>query len=1128
MSRHDPFDLPAPLLDSALGRLVGEEGTRREQVLAELVAAHPEHAERLRSLDRALAEAGNLLTNTFTARPEEPSQIDAYRVVRRLGEGAFGVVYLCEQDEPIRRQVAIKVLRPGAGDRGTLQRFATERQLLAEFQHPAIASVIDAGTLPDGRPWVAMEYVQGEPVTEYCDHHRLPVDARLALFLELCHGMAHAHARGVVHRDLKPANVLVTERDGRAVPKIIDFGVAKALHATKGARHGDATATGRVVGTPGYMSPEQSSGDQSAVDARSDVFSLGVILYELLAGCLPWPKGADSTTTEAPRPSTRLHREPRVAAVAAARATVPRALAERLSSELDWIVLEALHPRREMRYQTAAELADDVGRHLRDEPVRARPPSVAYRLRKLVRRHRAKLAVAAALSLAGLGIVGTSIFRHDALASEAEHLNAIEDAVTKLILRAFDPRMLDAPGSDGVQRDVLRDALALHDRVLQARSSSDALRALRICTLNGIADVHFRLAQYRESIDLSVEAEREAESLAGAVAARVHVPTQRARAQRNLARCHIMLGNRAEASTWSARAVEAFGQLHANDPGASANPFANALVENATARNLANDAEGELAAQRRAISVLEEHLRAQPGHGESTRNLIRFRCGLAGMLSARGDARSAESVALEAQSLADEAAAATDDERAIVSRRLALLYQSTNRPREAAAAFARAAELTDRELQKHPGRPEIRNRLRLLRTSLSELLYEVGDGEAADRESERAAAVGESLRPDHPDWATCVAETLGRLGWAAVKAQRFERHPAIDEWLRRARELTEGSSERGGRMAWARAFLAHGFVLRDLGQPFSAAQWEQCVAAVNELLPNLEGRARVELARCLRLSGDAAAARKALADAAACGAARWALVREACLAAIAAGDPAAAAREAEALFEESETWQALQTAAEALTAAVRHVRRHPPAGESADVGAWREQAIHLWRQLVPELAAAPATALPARLRDLFAAQARVALAGLGDEPLNARATLAASLPVLDRMRGAVEASLWDEALWVDGHAATFRAEVAAGELDAARAGLLAFVPLLADAEHLVVAAGLWTELARAARHGQPAAQVLAQHAEDAAITALRRAIDLGFRDRSHLLACPELTALRPHPGFAEILASLGH
>ena len=350
-------------------------------------------------------DATRLAPEGLTARLpyDAPSRIGPYHLVRRIGEGGMGEVWEAEQREPMRRRVAIKLVKVGMDTRHFVARFEAERQALALMEHPAIARVIDGGATETGRPYLVMEFVEGEPITRYCDARRLGTRQRLELFMQVCDGVEHAHRRGILHRDLKPSNVLVAERDGEPVPKIIDFGVAKAIAEplTDRTLH---TAIGGWIGTPAYMSPEQADvrGD---IDTRTDVYSLGVMLYELLTGVRPLPEETvDSAAPdelrrlirerEAPRPSARFSAlGGQTTAIAGARSTDAPELARRLRGDLDWIVLKAIEKDRERRYGSPSQLADDIRRHLANEPVVARPPSTIYRAGRFVRRH--KLVVAA-------------------------------------------------------------------------------------------------------------------------------------------------------------------------------------------------------------------------------------------------------------------------------------------------------------------------------------------------------------------------------------------------------------------------------------------------------------------------------------------------------------------------------------------------------------------------------------------------------------------------------------------------------------------------------------------------------------------------------------------------------------
>ena len=351
------------------------------------------------------------------AEPPELGSIGFYRLIRKLGEGGMGHVWLAEQSAPVRRLVALKIIKALRYDTSALVRFDLERQALAIMDHPAIAKVFDAGSTAEGQPYFAMEYVPGLPITQYCDEKRLSASERLLIFTKVCEGVQHAHQKAIIHRDLKPTNILVVEVDGKPVPRIIDFGLAKAI-SQQPPGGTLVTRAGGLVGTPGYMSPEQMDPLVADVDTRTDVYSLGVVLYELLTGVValdareweskPFHEVLRQAHEEEPTsPSTRLSNHPAAAAIAEKRSTDARQLANMLRGDLDWITLKALDRDRARRYSTPAELAADVGRYLRDEPVIARPASLAYRTKKYVQRHKFGVAVAtaAALLLISFGVM---------------------------------------------------------------------------------------------------------------------------------------------------------------------------------------------------------------------------------------------------------------------------------------------------------------------------------------------------------------------------------------------------------------------------------------------------------------------------------------------------------------------------------------------------------------------------------------------------------------------------------------------------------------------------------------------------------------------------------------------------
>ena len=410
---------------------------------------------RIEALLASHSVAGSLLEHpaihaaaaaNFDPIAERPgATVGPYKLLEQIGEGGMGVVYMAEQCRPVQRTVALKLIKAGMDSRQVMARFAAEKQALALMDHPNIAKVLDAGVVgaasraaldvmtedahesparlagPTGRQYFVMELVDGIPITQYCDAHRLSPRARLELFVQICQAVQHAHQKGIIHRDLKPSNVLVALCDGRPVPKIIDFGVAKAT----GPKLTEATLVtelGQVVGTLEYMSPEQADLDQTDVDTRSDIYSLGILLYELLTGTTPLERQRLKETSlldglriireeEPPRPSSRLTASEALPTIAANRGLEPKRLSAVIRGDLDWIAMKCLEKDRDHRYETASSLASDIERYLRDEPVLACPPSAAYRYRKFARKHRPTIAIAVAFAtmlMVGV-IVSTSL-----------------------------------------------------------------------------------------------------------------------------------------------------------------------------------------------------------------------------------------------------------------------------------------------------------------------------------------------------------------------------------------------------------------------------------------------------------------------------------------------------------------------------------------------------------------------------------------------------------------------------------------------------------------------------------------------------------------------------------------------
>ena len=395
VEKHAPQQWPE-FLDSACG---GDAALR--QRVEVLLKAHGQYNE--------LLDGEGIVATLDQPVSERPgAQIGPYKLLQQIGEGGFGVVFMAEQLQPVRRRVAVKVIKPGMDTRQVIARFEAERQALAVMDHPNIARVLDAGATESGRPYFVMELVRGIPITQYCDENNLSIRGRLELFASVCQAIQHAHTKGIIHRDIKPTNVLVTQQDGKPIVKVIDFGVAKAM-GQQLTEKTLFTEFAQMIGTPLYMSPEQAAMSNTDIDTRSDIYSLGVLLYELLTGSTPVSKEQLKKAAfdeirriireeDPPKPSTRISTTEAASSIAAHRHTEPAKLARLVRGELDWIVMKALDKDRGRRYETATGFAADILHYLADEPVLACPPSVGYRLRKFARRNKTPLAIGAVAS----------------------------------------------------------------------------------------------------------------------------------------------------------------------------------------------------------------------------------------------------------------------------------------------------------------------------------------------------------------------------------------------------------------------------------------------------------------------------------------------------------------------------------------------------------------------------------------------------------------------------------------------------------------------------------------------------------------------------------------------------------
>ncbi len=525
----DPADRPA-LLD----RECGDDAALRLRV-EELLAAHDAPAEALKTRLGAGSEAPTIGSNdappdpgaTFSYRVEgPPSPVGSviagrYKVRQEIGEGGMGTVYLAEQTQPVRRQVALKLIKPGMDSRTVLARFEAERQALALMDHPNIARVLDAGSTEDGRPFFVMELVKGVPLTEYCDSHRLDLPARLALFRQVCSAVQHAHQKGIIHRDLKPSNILVESHDDKPVPKVIDFGLAKATGGLQLSEHSLYSAFGTLAGTPLYMAPEQATFNAIDVDTRADIYALGVVLYELLTGSTPILRATMKRSAldemlriiredEPPTPSSRLSSSEALPSLAASRHTEPARLSRFVRGDLDWIVMKALSKERSRRYDSAIGMANDLERFANHEPVTAGPPTAAYRFRKFLRRHRGRVVAGSLIVMALIGgVIGTTW----GLVEARKRLGQ-KDKANEILLSIF--RDLDPRGERGAEPLLSRlgKRLDVASAELEGEATDDPLSVARMQQALGVAQLN--LTHPEKAIRLLTQAHATFETKLGA------------------------------------------------------------------------------------------------------------------------------------------------------------------------------------------------------------------------------------------------------------------------------------------------------------------------------------------------------------------------------------------------------------------------------------------------------------------------------------------------------------------------------------------------------------------------------------------------------------------------------------
>jgi serine/threonine protein kinase/tetratricopeptide (TPR) repeat protein len=729
----------------------------RAAVLERECATDPEVSRRVQALLQAYENPASILdrppvaavpVTVDDAPPERPgTMIGSYKLIEPIGEGGMGTVWMAQQTEPVKRLVAVKVIKAGMDSKQVIARFEAERQALALMDHPNIARVLDGGTTGAGRPYFVMDLVKGVPITRYCDEHHLTPRQRLELFLPVCQAVQHAHQKGVIHRDLKPTNVLVALYDGKPVPKVIDFGVAKAAGQSLTDKT-LVTGFGVIVGTLEYMSPEQAEVNQIDIDTRSDIYSLGVVLYELLAGSPPFTRKELEKAgvlemlrvireQEPSKPSTKLSTAEGLPTLAANRGTEPAKLTKLVRGELDWIVMKALEKDRNRRYETANGFAMDVQRYLADEAVLACPPSAGYRFKKFMRRNKGPvIAVSVILLCLVAGIIGTSAGliwavreRDDkakALIAEAKVRDQAMTSLRDLVDDIVENQMARGTTMTEENKEFLRKIIK-HFESFAALTADDAdSRAIR-------AEGYYRVGRMRYFLGEMKEAETAlADGLALYQRLAVEFPNK-PEFLREVARCHHILGQ----LYWKT------DRLTKAETG-----YADALA-------------------------IQKPLVAEFPRPEFRQELARSHNSLGILLAITGRLEKAETAygdAIAIQTpLAAEFPARSEFRWELASSHLNLgtLFANTSRPKDAETAYRNALAIQKKLADDFPTRPEFRRYLAMSQNNLGNLLKDTGQDKKAETAYRDALAIRKQLAAEfstRPEFRSELAMSHNNLG----------------------------------------------------------------------------------------------------------------------------------------------------------------------------------------------------------------------------------------------------------------------------------------------------------------------------------------------------------------------------
>ncbi len=864
-----------------LDRACGDDADLRQRV-ERLLEAHAE-AQSFLAAGPAIAAATTApAAGVGGAVGVGGTVIGPYKLVEVIGEGGMGTVWLAQQTEPVKRLAALKVIKAGMDSRQVLARFEAERQALALMDHPHIAKVLDAGATPDGRPYFVMELVKGTPLTTFCDERRLTPRQRLELFVPVCQAVQHAHQKGVIHRDLKPSNVLVALYDSRPVPKVIDFGVAKAAGQPLTEKT-LVTGLGAVVGTPEYMSPEQAQLNQLDIDTRSDVYSLGVLLYELLTGTTPLQKKRVKEAAllevlrlvreeEPPRPSTRLSTTAELPSIAANRGLEPKKLSGLVRGELDWIVMKALEKDRNRRYETVNGFAMDVQRYLADEPVQACPPSALYRLKKFVRRNKGPVLAASLVLLALVaGIVGTTWqavraanrAEGERLAKERAEANfaLANEAVEKYLGTVTNDPDLKRADFHRLRKKLLESALPFVQKLTAQKSADPEVEASRGRAFHRLAGVRSWLGENEAAVG-DFEAAR-------AIFARLTadfpaVPAYRyelAKSLNYLGQTLDHVGKRGESEAAFRQALSNWEKLDADFPSLPhqyRGEFAVCHNQLGNVLNGAGKREEAEAAYRRALDIRAKLAADFPTVPEYRMRLAQSHNNLGSLLNALGKSEQAAAAFGQALAIQEKLVAefpAEPDYRWELARNyanLGILLSRRRKHQDAEAAQRRALGNWEKLAADFPTVPEYRKVVAQAYENLGVQLALQGKHSDAAAALRQAVDIYEKLAAGSPtvvEYRRLLATSRNSLGgvlyeWGKHAEAKPEYRQSLDIMEKLAIDFPNDSRfevEFGG------CYCNFGNLVRDSGQPEAALGWFQ--KAIARLEPVLAKESRLVQAR---------------------------------------------------------------------------------------------------------------------------------------------------------------------------------------------------------------------------------------------------------------------------------------